>query len=131
MAIYKVGSKVPQVPSTAYVAAEATLIGEVVLGEHASVWSGAVLRGDNERIEVGASSNVQEGAVLHVDPGYPMKIGTNVTIGHLAMLHGCVVGDGSLIGIHAVVLNGAIIGNNSLVAAGQSSRSEGSSLSAA
>jgi len=118
MAIYKLGDKVPAIDETAYVAAEATVIGEVILEKNASVWSGAVVRGDNEPIRIGAGSNVQEGAVLHADPGFPLTIGANVTVGHQAMLHGCTVGDGSLIGIHAIVLNGAVIGRNSLVGAG-------------
>ncbi|WP_085318230.1 gamma carbonic anhydrase family protein [Derxia lacustris] len=118
MAIYGIGGHAPQVPASAYVAAEATLIGQVVLGERASVWSGAVIRGDNEPIRIGAASNVQEGAVLHADPGFPLDIGAGVTVGHQAMLHGCTIGDGALIGIQAVVLNGAVIGRQSLVGAG-------------
>jgi carbonic anhydrase/acetyltransferase-like protein (isoleucine patch superfamily) len=118
MALYRLNGQAPQVPASAYVAAEATLIGQVFLGERASVWSGAVIRGDNEPIRIGDQSNVQEGAVLHTDMGSPLTIGANVTIGHQAMLHGCTVGDGSLIGIQAVVLNGAVIGRNSLVGAG-------------
>jgi len=82
------------------------------------VWSGAVLRGDNEPIRIGAASNIQEGAVLHADPGFALDIGANVTVGHQAMLHGCTIGEGSLIGIQAVVLNGAVIGPHSLVGAG-------------
>jgi carbonic anhydrase/acetyltransferase-like protein (isoleucine patch superfamily) len=90
----------------------------VTLGERASVWFGAVIRADNEPINVGDGSNIQESAVLHTDPGFPMSIGANVTIGHQAMLHGCTIGDGSLIGIQAVILNGAVIGRNCLVGAG-------------
>ena len=86
--------------------------------ENASVWFGATIRGDNETITVGAGSNVQEGAVLHTDPGFPLTIAENVTIGHQAMLHGCTIGEGSLVGIQAVVLNGAVIGRNCLVGAG-------------
>jgi carbonic anhydrase/acetyltransferase-like protein (isoleucine patch superfamily) len=118
MAKYSIAGKTPSVAATAFVAREATLVGEVVLGEQASVWFGAVLRGDNEPIRVGARSNVQEGAVLHADPGYPLTLGEQVTVGHQAMLHGCTVGDGALIGIQAVVLNGAVIGAGSLVGAG-------------
>lgn len=94
------------------------MIGRVKLGERASVWPGAVVRGDNEPIEVGDASNVQEGAVLHADLGFPLSIAVNVAVGHQAMLHGCTIGEGSLIGIQAVILNGAIVGKNSLVGAG-------------
>jgi carbonic anhydrase/acetyltransferase-like protein (isoleucine patch superfamily) len=118
MSIYKLDNDIPQVPASAFVAPEATLIGRVILGERASVWPGAVIRADNEPITVGSASNVQEGAVLHADPGFPLNIGENVTIGHQAMVHGCTVGDGSLIGIQAVILNGAVIGKNCLVGAG-------------
>ncbi len=118
MALYRIGVRTPQVPASAYIAAEATLIGSVTLGERASVWSGAIARGDNEPIAVGNDSNVQEGAVLHADPGFPLKIGERVTVGHQAMLHGCTIGDGSLIGIQAVVMNGAVIGRQCLVGAG-------------
>jgi carbonic anhydrase/acetyltransferase-like protein (isoleucine patch superfamily) len=118
MTIYRLDDDAPVVPASAYVAPEAVLIGKVSLGERASVWSGAVIRGDNEPIRIGAASNVQEGAVLHADPGFPLEIGANVTVGHQAMLHGCTVGEGSLIGIQAVVLNGAVIGRNCLVGAG-------------
>ena len=118
MALYRLREHAPQVPASAYVAAEASLIGQVTLGERASVWFGAVARGDNEPITIGPESNVQEGAVLHADPGYPLKIGANVTVGHQVMLHGCTIGDGSLIGIQAVVMNGAVIGRNCLVGAG-------------
>jgi carbonic anhydrase/acetyltransferase-like protein (isoleucine patch superfamily) len=118
MPIYKLGDKAPTIDESAYVAAEATVIGEVTLEKDSSVWSGAVIRGDNEPIRIGAGTNVQEGAVLHADPGFPLTIGAGVTVGHQAMLHGCSVGDGSLIGIHAVVLNGAVLGCNCLVGAG-------------
>ncbi|MBP6019496.1 MAG: gamma carbonic anhydrase family protein [Burkholderiaceae bacterium] len=118
MTIYKLGDDTPQIHDTAFVAAEATLIGKAVLLENSSVWPGAVIRGDNETIVVGIGSNVQEGAVLHTDPGCPLTIGQNVTVGHQAMLHGCTIEDGALIGIQAVVLNRAVIGANSLVGAG-------------
>ena len=118
MALYRIRGHAPQVPATAYVAAEATLIGQVQLGEGATVWSGAVVRGDNEPIRIGDESNVQEGAVLHADPGFPLDIGRKVTVGHQAMLHGCSIGEGTLIGIQAVVLNGAVIGKGCLVGAG-------------
>ena len=118
MPLYRLRDHAPQVPASAYVAAEATLIGQVSLGERASVWPGAVARGDNEPISIGDESNVQEGAVLHADPGFPLAIGRRVTVGHQAMVHGCTIGDGSLIGIQAVVMNGAVIGRDSIVGAG-------------
>jgi len=118
MALYRLRDHAPQVPASAYVAEDASLIGQVTLGENASVWFGAVARGDNEPIRIGSASNVQEGAVLHADPGYPLTIGANVTVGHQVMLHGCTIGDGSLIGIQSVVLNGARIGRHCLVGAG-------------
>jgi len=118
MAIYQLGDDAPQVAATAWVADNAQVIGRVSLADEASVWYGAVLRGDNDRITIGARSNVQDGSVLHADAGFPLTLGADVTVGHQAMLHGCTVGDGSLIGIQAVVLNGAKIGRSSLVGAG-------------
>jgi carbonic anhydrase/acetyltransferase-like protein (isoleucine patch superfamily) len=118
MALYRIHGKSPQLAATAYIAAEATLIGNVVVGEQVSIWSGAVVRGDNEPIAIGDTCNVQEGAVLHADPGFPLTIGRGVSVGHQAMLHGCTVGDGTLVGIQAVVLNGAVIGKDCLVGAG-------------
>lgn len=118
MPIYKLGDSVPQIHESAFVADTATVIGKVSLAENVSVWPSVVMRGDNEPITIGTGANIQESAVLHTDPGYPMQLGTNVTIGHQAMLHGCTIGDGALIGIQAVVLNGAVIGKNCLVAAG-------------
>lgn len=118
MAIYQLGPDVPHIPASAYVAAEATIIGRVRLGERASVWPGAVLRGDDDTIEIGDETNIQDGAVLHVDPGLPMRIGRGVTIGHLAMLHGCTVGDGALIGIASVIYNKAVIGKGCIVGIG-------------
>jgi carbonic anhydrase/acetyltransferase-like protein (isoleucine patch superfamily) len=100
-----------------WVAPTAVLIGKVRLERDASVWWNAVLRGDNELITVGRGSNVQDGCVLHTDPGCPLTIGPHVTVGHLAMLHGCSIGEGSLIGIGAVILNGAVIGRNCLIGA--------------
>jgi carbonic anhydrase/acetyltransferase-like protein (isoleucine patch superfamily) len=100
-----------------WVAPTAVLIGKVRLEANASVWWGAVLRGDNELITVGTGSNVQDGCVCHTDPGFPLLIGAEVTVGHLAMLHGCTIGEGSLIGIGAIVLNGARIGRNCLIGA--------------
>lgn len=115
---YRFRGNAPQVAPSAFVADTATLIGHVILGERSSVWPGAVLRAEAEPIVVGDGSNIQDNAVLHVDPGVPMTIGCNVTVGHQAMLHGCTIGDGSLIGIQAIVLNHAVIGRDCLVAAG-------------
>ncbi|MDX5432750.1 MAG: gamma carbonic anhydrase family protein [Halomonas sp.] len=118
MAIYRFGEHRPDVHEEVYVAETADVIGQVTLRRGASVWYQAVLRGDTERLEVGEESNIQDGAVLHADPGFPLKVGKGVTVGHQAMLHGCTIGDGSLVGIQAVILNGAVIGENCLVAAG-------------
>ena len=118
MGIYQLGDRVPQIDASAYVFDTATLIGTVILGARVSIWPYATLRGDNEPIEIGDDSNVQECSVLHADPGFPLTIGRRVTVGHQVMLHGCTVGDGSLIGIQVVVLNGAVIGRNCLIGAG-------------
>ena len=118
MALYQLDEHTPQLADGAWVADSAQVIGQVQLAENASVWFGAVLRGDTETLIVGKGSNVQDGSVLHADKGYPCVLGENVTVGHQVMLHGCTVGDGSLIGIQAVVLNGAKIGKNCLVGAG-------------
>ncbi len=118
MARYRIGKDEPVIPASAYVANEATIIGRVTLGELASVWPGAVIRGDDEPIQVGDRTNVQDGAVLHTDPGCPLIVGDSVTVGHQAVLHGCTIGDGSLIGIQAVVYNRAVIGKDCLVGAG-------------
>jgi carbonic anhydrase/acetyltransferase-like protein (isoleucine patch superfamily) len=118
MAIYELDGHVPRIAATAYVAEGATIIGRVTLGDHASVWPGAVIRADDDTITIGARSNIQDGAVLHVDPGLPMTIGDDVTVGHLATLHGCTIGDGALIGLGAIVYNRAVIGRDSLVGAG-------------
>lgn len=101
----------------AYVAANATVIGSVTLGPDTSVWFNAVIRGDGDDIVIGARSNVQDGAVLHTDPGFRLELGDEVTVGHQATLHGCRVGDGTLVGINAVVLNGAVIGRECLIGA--------------
>lgn len=114
---YRLGEQRVEAHPQSWVARTAAVIGKVRLDEGASVWFGAVLRGDNELIHIGPDSNVQDGAVLHTDPGSPLTLGRGVTVGHQAMLHGCEIGDGSLIGIHAVVLNGARIGRNCLVGA--------------
>ncbi len=119
MPIYALDGVQPDLPASGdyWVAPDAVLIGRVRLGRDAGIWFGAVLRGDNEWIEVGEASNVQEHGVLHTDLGFPLTIGRGCTIGHRAMLHGCTIGDNSLIGIGATVLNGARIGNNCLVGA--------------
>ncbi len=118
MTIYQLGDFKPEIDPEAYVAAEATVIGQVVLGPKTTVWPGVVIRGDNELIRVGACVSIQEGSVLHVDPGCALSIGDNATIGHQVMLHGCTIEEGALIGIQSVVLNNAVIGKNSLVGAG-------------
>lgn len=100
-----------------YVAPSVVIIGDVHIGQTSSIWFGAVLRGDNDRIVIGSESNIQDNAVLHTDPGIPLVVGNQVSVGHLAMLHGCTIGDGSLIGIGAVVLNRAQIGKNCLIGA--------------
>jgi carbonic anhydrase/acetyltransferase-like protein (isoleucine patch superfamily) len=118
MAIYQLDDVVPQIAATAWVADSASVIGNVVLEEGASVWYGAVLRGDNDRIHLGRNTNIQDGSVLHTDAGMPLTLGDNVTVGHQVMLHGCSIGDGTLVGIQAVVLNGAKIGRHCIVGAG-------------
>jgi carbonic anhydrase/acetyltransferase-like protein (isoleucine patch superfamily) len=118
MALYELDGVAPQLSTGAWVADSAEVIGNVQLGENASIWFGAVLRGDNETMTIGRNSNVQDMSMLHSDPGSPLTIGENVTIGHQVMLHGCTIGDNSLIGIQAVVLNNAKIGRNSIVGAG-------------
>ena len=118
MSIYQLGEHAPTIAASAFIADSANIIGKADIQENASIWFDVTIRGDNELITVGAGSNVQEGCVLHTDPGYPLTIGTNVTVGHQAMLHGCTIAEGSLIGIQAVILNGAKIGRNSLVGAG-------------
>ena len=120
MPIYELDGRAPEFPGEGqyWVADSATLIGRVRLKQQASVWFGAVLRGDNEWIELGERSQVQDNATLHTDPGFPLTIGRNCVIGHNVILHGCIVGNESLIGMGAIVLNGAKIGNNSLVGAG-------------
>ena len=110
MPLYQLDDKIPQLGDNAWVAPNATVIGDVRLGANASVWWNATLRGDNDPIHIGANTNIQDGSVLHTDEGVPMHIGDNVTVGHLVMLHGCTVGDGSLIGIGSVILNRAVIG---------------------
>ena len=117
MPIYRLGEHTPQLQEGVWIADTATVIGDVHLGRNVNLWFGAILRGDNDPITIGDNTNVQDAAVLHTDDGVPLNIGANVTIGHKAMLHGCTVGEGSLIGINAVVLNRAVIGKHCLIGA--------------
>lgn len=116
--LYELDGVAPDVDAQAWVAPGCHLIGKVTVAAKASVWFGTTIRGDNELIAIGMGSNVQENCVLHTDMGFPMDIGENCTIGHKAMLHGCIIGDNSLIGMGATVLNGAVIGKNCLIGAG-------------
>ena len=118
MTIYALKGISPQLHEDTWVAPDANVIGNVVLEQGVSIWFGVTMRADHEEIYIGAGSNAQENTVMHVDPGFPMRIGTNCTIGHKAMLHGCTIGDNSLIGMGATVLNGAVIGKNCLIGAG-------------
>jgi carbonic anhydrase/acetyltransferase-like protein (isoleucine patch superfamily) len=118
MAIFELDGNAPQLAEGAWVAESAEVIGRVELHQDTSIWPKVVIRGDNDLIQIGQGSNVQDASVLHADPGYPLTIGKHVTVGHQVMLHGCQIGDGSLIGIGAVILNGAKIGKNCLVGAG-------------
>ena len=118
MAVYELDGVAPSVPDSAWIADSAQVMGDVVLGEDASVWFGTVVRGDTDKIPIGAGTNIQDASVLHADRGVPLVIGANVTVGHQVMLHGCTIGDETLIGIGAVVLNNAKIGKNCLVGAG-------------
>jgi carbonic anhydrase/acetyltransferase-like protein (isoleucine patch superfamily) len=118
MAIYQLGEQRPDIADAAWVADSAQVIGNVSMAEGASAWFGVVVRGDTERIVIGKNTNVQDGSVIHADPGFPTVLEDNVTIGHQVMLHGCTIGEGTLIGIQAVVLNGAKIGKHCLVGAG-------------
>jgi len=118
MALYRLGDRIPFVHASAFVADSAAIIGDVRLAADVSVWFGATLRGDTEPIRVGEGSNIQDGAVLHTEAGHALDIAASVTVGHQAVLHGCSIGEGSLVGIQAVVLDGAVIGQQSLVAAG-------------
>ena len=118
MAIFELDGNAPRLDEGAWVAESAEVIGRVELNRNTSVWPKVVIRGDNDLIQIGEGSNVQDASILHTDPGYPLIIGKNVTVGHQVMLHGCHIGDGSLIGIGAVILNGAKIGKNCLVGAG-------------
>jgi carbonic anhydrase/acetyltransferase-like protein (isoleucine patch superfamily) len=117
MPVFRLGDKQPRLGANAWIAPNATVIGDVQLGANTSIWWNATLRGDNDPITIGDNSNIQDGSVLHTDEGVPLTIGANVTVGHLVMLHGCTIGDGSLIGIGSVVLNRAVIGKGSIVGA--------------
>ncbi|WP_337187102.1 gamma carbonic anhydrase family protein [Phenylobacterium sp.] len=120
MAVYNLGNVTPELPNDDeyWIAPTAAVMGRVILKKNASVWWGATLRGDNDPIVVGEGSNIQDGSVLHTDTGSPLTIGRDVTVGHMVMLHGCTIGDGSLVGIGSIVLNGARIGKNCLIGAG-------------
>lgn len=116
--LYSLGKRIPELRgSRHFIADNASVIGLVILENNVSVWFSAVLRGDNEPIHIGANSNIQDGAVLHTDPGAPLAVAANVSVGHHATLHGCTIGEGSLIGINAVVLNHSVIGKNCLIGA--------------
>jgi carbonic anhydrase/acetyltransferase-like protein (isoleucine patch superfamily) len=118
MAIYQLGEHTPDIAASAYVTDTATVVGRVTIKDNSSVWFQVAIRGDNEDITIGRNCNLQEGAVLHADPGYPLTLADNVSVGHQAMIHGCSIGEGSLVGIQAIILNGAKIGKNCLVGAG-------------
>lgn len=115
---YALGERSPHIAESAWIAPDANVIGNVSLGSNVGVWFGAVLRGDNEPIVIGNETNIQEHTIIHTDPGFPVTVGEGCTIGHRALLHGCTVGNNSLIGMGAIVLNGARIGSNCLVGAG-------------
>ena len=117
MPIYTLGTHTPQIDPQSWIAPNATVIGQVHLAKNASIWWNATVRGDTDRIVIGENSNIQDGSVLHTDPGIQLIIGRDVTVGHLVSLHGCTIGDGSLIGIGAVILNNAVIEKNCLVGA--------------
>lgn len=116
--IYQIDNRIPQLHDSAWVADNAVVIGSVVMEAGASIWFNCIVRGDNDLIHIGENSNIQDGSVLHTDTGFKLIVGRDCTIGHQVMLHGCEIGEGSLIGIQSVVLNGAKIGRNSIVGAG-------------
>jgi carbonic anhydrase/acetyltransferase-like protein (isoleucine patch superfamily) len=118
MAVYQLGDTAPQIDPTAYIHPQATVIGDVVIGARASVWPQAVLRGDTETLVIGEDTNIQDGTVIHSDAGCPLILGRGVTVGHQVMLHGCLIGDGTLVGIQSVILNRARIGKSCLIGAG-------------
>ena len=115
--IYSLGDLRAEFHGDFFLADSASVIGNCIVGNNVSIWFGAVLRGDNDRITIGANSSIQDNCVVHADPGFPVRIGRDVTVGHMAMVHGCTVGDGSLIGIKSVILNGAVIGKECLIGA--------------
>ncbi len=115
--IYALGNARPQMRGDFFIADSASVIGDVVLENNVSIWFGAVLRGDNDLITVGANTSIQDNCVVHSDPGFPVSIGRDVTVGHMAMVHGCTIGEGTLVGIKSVILNGAVIGKNCLIGA--------------
>ena len=115
--LYSIGERIPILNNPGFIAPDASIIGSVIIGDEASVWFNAVIRGDVEAITIGAQSNIQDGSVLHADPGFPLTVGKGVTVGHKVMLHGCTIDDYSLIGINAVILNGAKIGKHCLIGA--------------
>ena len=119
MAVYNLGDIAPELPSEDeyWIAPTAAVMGNVILKKNASVWFGATLRGDNDPIVIGENSNIQDGSVLHTDAGSPLTIGRDVTVGHMVMLHGCTIGDNSLVGIGSIILNGAKVGKNCLIGA--------------
>lgn len=117
MAVFALDDQVPELGEEVWIADTARVIGKVSLAARVSVWFNAILRGDNDPITVGENTNIQDGAILHTDEGIPLTLGANVSVGHMAMLHGCTVGDGTLIGMNAVILNGAVIGKHCLIGA--------------
>ncbi len=117
MPVYRLGDKHPQIDPSAWIAPNATLIGDVRLAANVSIWWNAVLRGDNDPITIGENTNIQDGSILHTDEGIPLTLGRDITVGHMVMLHGCTVGDGTLVGIKSVILNSAVIGKNCLIGA--------------
>ncbi|WP_413183459.1 gamma carbonic anhydrase family protein [Paraburkholderia sacchari] len=118
MPIYKLADVSPNMHASAFVAETSVVIGDVTVGENANIWFGAVVRGDEDKIKIGANSNIQDNAVLHSDHGFPIEIGSAVTVGHQAMLHGCTIEERTLIGMRAVVMNGAVIGRHCIIGAG-------------
>jgi carbonic anhydrase/acetyltransferase-like protein (isoleucine patch superfamily) len=115
--IYALGEFKPEFRGDYYIADSAAVIGRCILGNNVNIWFGAILRGDNDTITLGENTNIQDNSVVHSDPGFPVTIGRNVTVGHMVMLHGCTIGDGTLLGIKSVILNGAVIGKDCLIGA--------------
>jgi carbonic anhydrase/acetyltransferase-like protein (isoleucine patch superfamily) len=115
--IYALGDRKPEFQGNYFAAESASVIGHCIIGNNVSIWFGAVLRGDNDRISVGDNCSIQDNCVVHADPGFPVTIGRGVTVGHMAMVHGCTIGDGTLVGIKSVILNGAVIGKDCLIGA--------------